>query len=384
MILDNIKLYKANGLDVIECFLDNTRIYFKMTHLHQSANGVLLYDSFMIALIPLMLEKCENLEIKGTVDQVLLDQLNKSILPELCIIHKMNKHIEIKASQTIEIKIDNLTKATGISCGVDSIATVKEFIDSNTKLDYLTFFDAGSHGAFGTHNTEITFNHRLENALKAAENLDLEIIKVRTNVHQLLKGQFKSAHSFLNLSCVFATQGFINEYYYASAYSLNQSSLVSGDTSNYDHYILPQLYASYLNTTSTLGDKRRIERVNYIANFKITRHHLDVCTNTFKANNTGHLNCSTCEKCMRTALSLEQLLDINLFKNVFNLELFNAQRGTYISSLLMGTNTIHDDELLSLLKENCQIKFFHKNQAFQMKLKTSLKSMLKRNSKSTK
>lgn len=377
MRLQGIKISKIDTSYIIECQLDDERLYFESSHTKNNQSDDLFYDPFVIALLPLMLERKENLFIEGAVDSVLLNQLNLKVLPKLCKIHHIYEQLTITALICLENKAmkSNLV-ATGISCGVDSLATIKEFKESDKKLDFLTFFDAGSHGAYGAKNTKATYCHRLKNANVAAEKIGLNIINVRTNAHSFLKGYFKSAHSFLNLSCAFATLGFINEYHYASAYSINQSNQRSGDTSNFDHYILPELYASYFSSKSTLGNKNRLERIQYIINYNISKKHLDVCTNSLRASEIGALNCTSCEKCMRTATTINLIDNLKNYKKVFELKQFKMNQKSYVVSLLLGNNSTHDNELLNLLKSANKIRLIHKIMALKMVLKKKLKSLL--------
>jgi hypothetical protein len=335
----------------------------------------LFYDAFVVAVLPLIIERQENLIVEGTVDATLLAQLNNKVIPQLCGIHNIQNNLTITTSKTVfKSGLNCNTVATGASCGVDSLATIKEFKDVNKKLDYLSFFDAGSHGLYGADNTLINYNHRLSNALEVSQKLGLELITVKTNAHQFLKGRFKSAHSFLNLSCAFATLGIINEYHYASAYKINQITEESGDTSNYDHLILPQLHASYFLTKSTLGDKNRIERLAFILNYKLSQKHLDVCTNSVRANQMGCQNCSSCEKCMRTAATLELMNSLKKHDKVFNIEQFQFNLDVYISTLLGGKNSIHDSELLELLNVHNRVHFKHFYLAFKVRLRNHIKS----------
>lgn len=378
MRLKGIEIIQENQQYVLKCQVDDLEIYFHSTHFINSQDGDLLYDAFVIALIPLMLEKNESLVVDGLVDEVLLTQINTKVLPKLCEIQKFKNSLTVTALETVKrTAVNDSIVVTGISCGVDSLATIKELEDCNDKLDYLTFFDAGSHGKFGTDNTELTYHHRLGNAEVAAEKIGLKIIEIRTNAHSFLKGRFKTAHSFLNISCAFATQGFINEYHYASAYSIEQSNQQSGDTSNFDHYILPELYSSYFNTKSTLGDKNRIERIEYIYDYKVAQEHLDVCTNSILAKKEGRVNCTVCEKCMRTALTLDILGFLTIYEKVFDLKVFEMNKVSYIASLLVGDKSEHDNELLNLLKRKDQLRLNHKITALKAILKKRLKSILR-------
>ncbi|KEZ93755.1 hypothetical protein [Nonlabens ulvanivorans] len=380
MILSDIKLRKQGQLHVLECLLNKERLYFETSHIVLIDEKELIYDAFVIAVIPLMIEKKESLIVKGLMDATLQKQLNEIVIPKLLAIHQITLNLTINCSKTsINHQLQNNSIATGISCGVDSFATIKSFKEHSKKLDYLTFFNAGSHGAYDTQNSKINYKHRLLNATRASQELGREMIKVETNAHSFLSGRFKSAHSFLNLSCAFATLGLLNHYHYASAYSLRQSSEQSGDTSNFDHIILPQLFASYFSTQSTLGNMNRVERVGYISTFKTSHKYLDVCTNSMIASLLKKQNCTSCEKCMRTAATLDILGVFNKYHEVFCLDTYRKNKRIYLSRLLTGKNSIHDEELLELYREKKQIKMSYYLNGHFMRIKAGVKKLIKRN-----
>nr|WP_042246148.1 hypothetical protein [Nonlabens ulvanivorans] len=261
MRLSGIEITKNDSSYTIQCLLDDEVLYFKTSHIFLYEEQVSLFDAFVIAVIPVMIERQEMLYVDGAVDSFLFRQLNEQILPRLSKINDLQDVLQIQSLSDVIHQFDNQNRVTGVSCGVDSMATIKNLEEKKTQLDYLAFFDAGSHGSYGTKNSSINYEFRKKNALEFAKKLSYELIEVRTNAHKFLTGRFKSAHSFLNLSCAFATQGLINHYYYASAYAIGQSTQQSGDTSNYDHIILPFLESSYFKTSSTLGEINRLERI---------------------------------------------------------------------------------------------------------------------------
>lgn len=378
MIIENIRLHKQYQYDILECLLDGKRLYFECSQIKTQDSSDLMYDAFVIAVLPLMLEKNENLFVKGNVDSILLRQVNEYILPKLCEINDLKNTLRVESTNTSVIDfLSNKNVATGLSCGVDSLATIKEFRDENKPISFVTFFDAGSHGSYGSKSTDEIFNFRLENAKKAAQKIGSKLLIIRTNAHSFIEGRFESAHSFLNISCAFATLGLINEYRYASAYKFSESTLMPGDTSNYDHHILGELYSSYFKTASTLKNHTRLERIRNISNLKISQEYLDVCTNSLSAKKNGFQNCSSCHKCMRTFMALENFTKLDNFSKIIDIEKYESSKMRYIHYLLSGDLPLHDQEILCMLHENKLITYKHKLFSRYSKFKKALKALLK-------
>ncbi|GAK99357.1 hypothetical protein JCM19314_3402 [Nonlabens ulvanivorans] len=80
---------------------------------------------------------------------------------------------------------------------------------------------------------------------------------------------------------------------------------------------------------------------------------------------------------MRTAINLEVLGVLKNYNGVFDLDRYHKNVDDYISSLLLKENTMHDAELLTLLKANNRITRNHYLIALKKKLKKSLKKFLK-------
>lgn len=352
MILSDISLQQEKDYSKLECLLDGNSIYFTLSHIN--SNISLVYDAFVVALIPLLLEKQENIVVQGTMDDVLCKQLNDVLIPRLCQVNKIAITLKVIPDVTENtIALNKQVNATGLSCGVDSLATVKYFFDNAIGLDYLTFFDAGSHGIYNGNYAKENYEYRLKNSERAATTIGLPLVKVKTNAHSFIRGSFESAHSFLNISCSLATLGLINNYHYASAYAVSQSNFKPGDTSNFDNFLLPLLFTSYFNTHSTLQTKTRLERISYIQHYDVANAYLDICTNSILAKKMNLQNCTSCDKCLRTAATLELYDSLPTFDKVFDLNIYHSKIDNYIAKLISKKVSIHEREFLdSWLKEN--------------------------------
>lgn len=337
------------------------------------------YDAFVIALIPFMLENSEDLYVDGIVDEVLLTHLNTQFLPQLAVISKCKKTPQISAKHTQRSKAKNSQIGTGFSCGVDSFTTLYDFIQSKISVRYVTFLDAGSHGKYGKEHTKQIKEFRRQNAAKAAQRLDMEMICISSNISSFVTSSFESSHSLVNLSCVYHLSNLYSDYYYSSAFSEKQSTLKGGDTSNWDSLLLPYISSSYLTIKSTALDKTRLQRTAFISEENTVQNYLDVCTNSLLAKERGYQNCSSCHKCAKTMTSLALLDRLSQFGNVFDLNRYVTTRDMYISTYLLQKklNPI-DQEILDTLKEKKEVVLKHYFSAFVFRLKKNIKKILKK------
>ena len=77
----------------------------------------------------------------------------------------------------------------------------------------------------------------------------------------------------------------------------------------------------------------RILKTYLISNHRLAQQYLDVCLSSFdyKYRNNQKINCSCCEKCMRTQFTLEYFNKLEDFQDVFYLERYFERKEKYLS-----------------------------------------------------
>lgn len=83
-------------------------------------------SAFVVALIVPAMERGEDLHIEAPVDPDLLDNLNAYVVPLLLSMFPRFKPISVTASgtDTLPLTGDRRAASTGMSCGIDSLATL--------------------------------------------------------------------------------------------------------------------------------------------------------------------------------------------------------------------------------------------------------------------
>ncbi|CAM4043634.1 hypothetical protein FLAN108750_07195 [Flavobacterium antarcticum] len=342
-------------------------------------------DAFVVGLLLLALKLGEDIYVVGTISARLKYQLNHYLIPALCLAFKEFVTIKIYAEHENEqiVSKHSAQAATGISCGIDSFATLIEhaYIKTDLKIAYLTYLNAGSHSDYGGKYGRNVFKMRSQRISRFAKEIKLPLVKVDTNLSDLLKMKFVSTHTLRNMSCILNLQKSIKTYYYASAFRFDTFEINNLISDKYDLLTLQMISTESTKFYSSLSDKTREERTSLVSNYRYAFDYLDVCVDPTNAK--GKINCSKCEKCMRTQVTLDVLGRLEDFNKVFNNEFYILNKSKYIGKLLANkNNSLVDKNVLSFLIENdFRITASHQLERYiynYIRWKNSLKAKLKK------
>nr|WP_298332113.1 hypothetical protein [uncultured Christiangramia sp.] len=312
-----------------------------------------LADSFLIGILPLALKEGHDITVSTAISLKLFYTVRKYLVPALCLANPEFKNIKITTEKTSGLDLNEGKKAgMGLSCGIDSFATFYSHLDEIApfKIEYFTFVNAGSLGDHGGQHTRELFYSKLKQVRKFADSVNVEVIPIDSNISELLQMNFQSTHTFRNLSCILNLQKLFKIYYYASPHRFDQFSLNKTDSGDYDLLNTQFLSTNSLTFFSSVANLNRIERTELISHFSSTYNHLDVCTNS--RNSGGFVNCTRCDKCLRTALTLDILGKLELYKHVFNLKIYKQEKTKYIGKILAQHNNEFNKELVLYLKQS--------------------------------
>lgn len=310
-------------------------------------------DAFLVGVLFLGLERKEDIRINGQISEKLFYSLSHYLIPAFVQANPDYRQIKIIPDRLNKANLNKMAAAaTGLSCGVDSFATYfthKEEVGS-FKIDYFTFFNAGSHGDLGGERAREVYEQRYNRVEKFAQNENKKLISIDSNLSEILNINFQKSHSIRNISCALNLQKLFRNYYYSSAYRLDHFRLNANDTSDADFLFLRLLDTESTSFYSSVAQFTRVERTLLISDFPETYDYLDVCTNPWTRKEL--VNCSECYKCLRTQLTLEVAGKLDNYKHVFDLELFSKVKKRYIGELLVKKNKSPlDRELIDFLKE---------------------------------
>lgn len=295
-------------------------------------------DAFIIGLIYFAMVAGVDISSNVPMTKSLYDKITGVLIPTMCNPKTGYRAINIKCECLSEIERTASFVGTGASGGVDSYTEIqlgtREDMDSEHKLTHLCYFNVGALNFSGylkpytleswNKDTNDEFNKRCSIAKKIADDYNLGLVCVNSNIPDLYQGGHAYSHTYRTCSAVFAMQKMWNRYYFASAGFNNiiepSLSVTSGC---YDGFTLKQFSSERLSFGVNLDDLSRLKKTMLIANNASAQKLLNVCS--FET-----YNCGKCDKCIRTMLALDVLGVLDSFSQAFQYrEAYNKKKWKY-------------------------------------------------------
>ena len=283
-----------------------------------------------------------------------------------------------------KIKSSTNYVATGISCGIDSLATFFEYTSPDMIKDYrithLVYFKTGAHdGQIGKFDRGVE-NNLYRGQLKVAESFAKQagfpLMGVDSNLNEVLSKNFgftnyEITHSFRNVGTMLLLQDYFSKYYYADTYKLTDFSVnLNGDMAHYEKWLLPLLSNEKISFYSANQDWSRFDKTAFITNYPLSYDNLLVCW-------MGTKNCGKYEKCIRTQTTLDILGKLDLYKNSFDLEFYQKNREQFLFHVVeMKDKDYFFKEIAEHLSDEEISKYQYKNQSNNTK--TLIKRAIKK------
>lgn len=314
-------------------------------------------DAFLVGILFLGLKTGKDIKIEGPVSARLYYTLTHYLIPALCLANPKWKKIKLfkESLNDADLNIEKVA-GTGLSCGVDSLATYYDHIhdEGAYKIKYFTYFNVGSHGDLGGEFSRSIYLKRLEKIKEFGTKIKKEVIEIDSNLSEILLLNFQETHTLRSISCVLLLQKLFKTFYYASSVKFDNYKLDNIRMAEYDLLTLQMLSTESVQFFSSATQFNRTEKIEIIANQPDTYFYLDVCVNPELADDK--INCSECHKCIRTILTLEALGYLENYSKVFDIVKFKAAKNKHLGRLLFKRNKeTLDQELIKLLSKG---KFF--------------------------
>jgi hypothetical protein len=295
-------------------------------------------DAFLVGLLLLAMKRGEDLEVKGIISEKLYYSLKHYLINAINLANPELKKIKIIATGFYSDNI-NISRSvgTGVSCGVDSFATIYDHLNSSEqfRIGFFTFFNAGSHGQFGGEISRRIYQERLRLVKPFADEYGLDIITVDSNINEILMMDHQQTHTIRDIACVLNLQKLFRYYYYASSYRFDHFN-ISVNMAEYEGLLLNGLSTESTSFISGASQYTRVERTELITHYEPTYRYLNVCTANIKTGRTE--NCSECTKCLRTQLTLDLLGKLHLYYKVFDINKYKSKKNLYIGYILANKN----------------------------------------------
>lgn len=284
-------------------------------------------------LMPAMKER-RDLHVGGTVTDSLLHQANGDLQVLLRLIHPDLHPIRVTADAAESPTAKATGVATGFSGGVDSFATLAEYLwaddaPASLRVTHLLNNNVGAHG----HQGEALWKARRAPLEQAAAEFGLPFVTVDSNVdeHYPRIGFIQSV-TMRNAAVPHLLGAGIGHLHLASAIPFSFVRIdSSGEIARFDPFLVPLLSTSAVTVSSANSGLTRVQKTLSLIGRPEARY-LDVCTDDDPARTR---NCSTCAKCMRAMLTLEMAGHLQEFcPQTFSLHPYLERRSDFIASVL--------------------------------------------------
>lgn len=304
-------------------------------------------DAFVVAFLPLAMQENEDIQvdIETSISEKLKMQLNHLFIPTLA--HFTEYHsIQVNGETNSQHLNEKQAVGSGFSAGVDSFYTVSEYSkleEEEYRLTHLTFLNVGSHGDNGGEKARALFHERSKIAEDFAKEYDWPLIKIDSNISEVLNLYFVETHTFRSLSAILALQKLFAVYYYSSGFNLDRFKIDKSDAAYYDLLNMQMFSTEDLTFYSIDGYSSRLDKVKKIAQYTPSHNYLNVCQ-------VSQVNCGRCEKCRRTMLGLYAANELDKYDHVFDINYFKEHKDNYLGFLLFMRRNEDYKEILENLK----------------------------------
>lgn len=295
------------------------------------------------------------------------------------------KPIEVQCAETWVATGKTPRAATGFSGGVDTFATLKMHGDGDSPhpITDLTLFDTGAFGRKGTEAEQQLFGLAGMRLKDYAAATGKNWLTVATNLNSFFDGlhqsSFQRTHNFRNASAALALQDMIGNYYYSSSHTYAEIKVGNWhDIGRIDVLLFKLLSNDGFDISSTGSGYHRLQKTEMIADMADAFDRLDVCIGPAEKR-VQTRNCSTCEKCRRTMLTLDVLGKLQNFAGSFDLDLYKKHREETVRNLaiLAATGSPMNQRLYARIKGtelDADLRFSDRLNYLKTNLKRKLKA----------
>lgn len=298
------------------------------------------YDGFLLAVLLLAMAKNEDIHIQGKISETLFYNLTQYYMDIVKSMHVGFNKIRITTEgfsngDEYECEGDTLT---GFSGGIDSFCTIHDHRQNNVpeafKIKKLLFNNVGANGCVDEEKSRALFLKRYKNVKKYSQEAQIDVIKIDSNLSQVLAMDFQKTHVIRNISCVMLMQKLIAKYYYSSGYEYKDCYVgKSNDMACMDPFSIHLLSTESTQSISTGCQHSRVEKTRRVAQVAFSANHLKVCVSDYGKSDK---NCSKCWKCSRTLITLDIMGKLNQYEPVFDLQQWQSVKKWYVGGVVLN------------------------------------------------
>ena len=291
------------------------------------------FDAIAVLFLYYALRNGFDLVSEYPISEDLYYSLSRHVIPHIYATNKdKTEEISIHAPLISE-RLSGSWIGSGVSCGVDSLAAIKEYTEEISLKDYqlthLVYLKVGQHAETLGYNAEAEqkhFDEGLQNALGFSMAVGLPLIAGVSNYNDLVSDAFGyhnviPTYTYRNLGSVMILQNHFSKYMYASSYGdINHFKVdVDGDIAYYERWLIPMISIENIHFYSASRAMERMEKTHMLVDYPPSYDHLSVCW-------SGAENCGYCRKCVRTMMTLDLFGALDKFGKSFDVDYYYQRR----------------------------------------------------------
>jgi len=263
------------------------------------------------------------------------------------------ERIKVKVEKTVRTDFGGHATGCGCSLGIDSLSAIYTHIDTpdtrNYQITHLTYFNVGSHGYKDVEANRRSWLHDLVNVEKFAESVGLPVVKIESNVWELFEGfNFDQSGNLINMATVLIMQKLFGRYLYGSNYPMTATHFTDVCSGYFESLMIPVVSTESTELVVANADMARSDKTELVIRHPLSRKFLYVCWKELIVNNNlNHpiakikdkfLNCTRCDKCLRTCTQLDILGVLDEFGEIFDLKHYRGVRTSYLARCIAFKN----------------------------------------------
>jgi hypothetical protein len=329
-------------VDVTSKHLNAMKLFYELDKEHMAMVSDYA-DAALVGLLMPAMHYGEDIYLEGKVSEntywnasFKLQKLLQTFMPSLNQINIYAKEI-IACDESIK---KGSECATGFSGGVDSFCTLADYFynpkcPKSSKITMLTFNNVGSHWS-GEEGYNL-FLRRFNRLLSVTKKIGLPFVKINSNLDEFYKNEselrFIKTFVMRNVSVALLLQKGVKKFLHSSSHFYEHLAVNSNiiHISQLESFILQILSSCDTIEILNVGSEyKRGEKIKIVSNIENSYKFLDVCT----TDGVNQKNCSACKKCLRTLTVLDLLGKLKLYKESFDLRVYQKHKSKFLGKVL--------------------------------------------------
>ena len=309
-------------------------------------------DAFVISVLLQAIRYGEDIVVDAAISEKLYFNLQFSLIHTISISWgDISNKIKVTPKEVMKPNFHSFAVGCGCSLGVDSLSAIFRYTSKECpesyRITHLTYFNVGAMGYKDLEKAQSSFKKDLSMVRDFADAYKLPLVCIESNISILYRDfDFDQSGIIRNMSAVLSMQKLFRVYYFASGQPNQNFEFTTTVMSHYGSLLLPLMSTESTELVVADQDKSRIDKTKSLMDNPIAHQHLYVCWKELIANKNPQsevervkdkfLNCTRCDKCLRTALTLDILGKLNLFKEIFDLDYYYRVRDKYTCKVLLN------------------------------------------------